>query len=692
MASLSASSNTGAWLTLVGTLSTGTEWWSGLKRLDVGVDPLGVSVNYWTGGSSSSTYTSFPSQWQPGGVFTIEAARVGSQLIVYMNGSQVGALPDPGLFGSGQVYLGFNVAPDNALTVLGLSATMPVNSTTVSMFAPYLQVASRSGTGLRDLAQPLGLLVGAAVDPSLLANPNYAQALGREYSLIVPENAMKFAETEPAPHQFNFCQADQLVAFAQANGMKVRGHNLVWQQDLPAWLTNGNYSSSETASILQEHITTVVGHYKGQLIDWDVVNEGLAYSPPFGPQPSYWLTQLGNGYIDTAFQWAHAADPSAQLFYNDTGGEALGAKADAVYSLVAGMLARGVPINGVGLEMHLDLANAPDPESISANIERLGALGLKVHISEMDVSVPLPATAAELDAQASIYQGILSACLENSNCTAFLTWGVSDAHWYLPFSGEGAPGLLDAQFQPKPAYTSVENVLRSANGVIRPVIAPGGIVIHGGTATAVSPGALVDVYGTNLVAGSETAGLPLPLLLGGVQITVNGSAAPLYYVSPGMMIFQLPYSTPVGSALIQVSSAGVAGPAATVDVEIAAPSILTYGNNRAVVQNQDYSVNGPGNCALPETVAVAYLIGSGPLDNQIATGAPTPADPLARESLKTTATLGGVPATVIFAGMTPGLVGVMQLNLQVPNVSGDLPLQITVGNASSNSAFMCVGQ
>jgi endo-1,4-beta-xylanase len=102
---------------------------------------------------------------------------------------------------------------------------------------------------------------------------------------------MKFAETEPAAHSFSFCAADQIVAYAQANGMKIRGHNLVWQQDLPPWLTGGNYSAADAAAILKEHIDTVVGHYKGKLIEWDVVNEAIAYSAPYGPQPSYWLDQ-----------------------------------------------------------------------------------------------------------------------------------------------------------------------------------------------------------------------------------------------------------------------------------------------------------------------------------------------------------------------------------------------------------------
>jgi uncharacterized protein (TIGR03437 family) len=506
---------------------------------------------------------------------------------------------------------------------------------------------------------------------------------------------MKFAETEPAAHSFNFCAADQIVAYAQANGMKIRGHNLVWQQDLPAWLTSGNYSAADAAAILKEHIDTVVGYYKGKLIEWDVVNEAIAYSAPYGPQPSYWLNQLGSGYIDQAFQWAHAADPNVKLYYNDTGGEGLGAKSDAVYNLVQGMVSRGIPINGVGLQMHVGLTSAPSQADISSNIARLGALGLEVHITEMDVRVATPASAADLAAAAVIYQNVLSACRANSNCTALLTWGVSDAYSWIPSSypGFGAALLLDAQYQPKPAYTAVAGVLRSAGSTPRPLIGTGGVVIHGGTAAVVSPGSLVDIYGSSLApAPATTPGLPLPTSLGNVQVTVNGTPAPLYYVSSGLIVFQIPYSAVPGPVLVQVKANGVAGSSASTTVQQAAPSLLTYGANRAVVQNQDYTVNGPGNCAAPGSYLTAYLIGSGPLDNPVTTGAAAPQTPLSRETLTTTATLGSVSAPASYAGLTPGSVGLVQVNFQAPNTAGDLPFSVQIGSFTSNQALVCVGK
>ena len=272
---------------------------------------------------------------------------------------------------------------------------------------------------------------------------------------------MKFAATHPAKDRYNFCAADNLITFAQTNQMKVRGHALVWHQALPDWLTKGGYSSGDAANILHDHITTVMKHFKGQLISWDVVNESISYSPPYGDQPSFWLNTLGPGYVDQAFRWARETDPDVKLFYNETGGEGLGAKSDKLYNLVKGMQDRGVPLDGVGLQMHIDAVNPPTLDAISTNIQRLGALGLEVHITEMDVRVPQPATPANLDAQARVYQSVLTACQANANCKALLTWGVTDAYSWIPgaYKGFGSALLFDEKYNPKPAYQALLTTL-----------------------------------------------------------------------------------------------------------------------------------------------------------------------------------------------------------------------------------------
>lgn len=698
LATLSTSqTGPGAFLTLVGALNSG-DWWNGLKRLDVGVSGHAVQIGYWTGSSANSTPVTAAGTVALDSV-TFEVARIGSQIVVYLNGTEAARFPDPGLFSAGQVFLGYNVPPNGTLQVSAMAAAAPAGSATFA--DPTAQVIAGTGSGLRDFSGQQGFLIGAAVNPSLLTTPGYAPTLGQQVNLVVPENAMKFADTEPGPYQYNFCQADQVVRFAQANGMKLRGHTLVWQQALPDWLTKGTWTPAEAASILQDHIRTVMGHFKGKLIVWDVVNEAIAYGAPYGPQPSYWLNQLGSGYVEQAFRWAHEADPDVKLFYNDTGGEGLGAKSDAVYNLVSGLVNKGVPVNGVGLQMHVDLAHAPSPADVSANIQRLGRLGLEVHITEMDVRLPVTASgpsAADLAAQGAVYSGILGACLANSNCTALLTWGVSDANSWIPgqYPGFGAALLFDNQFQAKPAVASLASALRSA--AAKPRVFYGGIVVHGGIAQVVSPGSLVDAYGSALAPGVAQSDSQLPVILGKVQVLVNGVAAPMLYVSPAQLIFQLPYEIGVGAASVVVRTDAGDSPASALTVAQAAPSILTYSGNRAVVVNSDGTVNSATNCAAPGSVAVMYAIGSGPVDHPVPTGAFAPLSPLANETLPTSVTVAGQPATVLFAGLAPTFAGLMQINFQLPPglpagvAPSDAPVQLTIGTAAGNSPVLCVGR
>ncbi len=699
LASLSAPANSsGAMLTLVGTLNSG-EWWNGLKRLDVGISNGTIQMSYWTGATPNAAATQTFGPVPATDSIDLELAHVGSQNIVYVNGNETGRFEDPGLFTSGQVYLGFNVAPSGTLNVTALSAATP-SGKTASFYDPAAQVITRSAGGLRDYSGQQGFLFGGAVDPALFGNPGYTRVLGQQMNVAVAENAMKFAATHPGPNQYNFCQADQIVRFAQANGMKVRAHTLVWQQALPAWLTTGNYTPADASNILRDHIRTVMGHFKGKVIAWDVVNEAIAYGAPYGPQPSYWLNQLGSGYVEQAFRWAREADPDVKLFYNDTGGEGLGAKSDAVYNLVSGLVNKGVPIDGVGLQMHVSVTGAPSAADISANIQRYARLGLEVHITEMDVRIPVSSagpTSTDLLAQADVYNRILGACLANSNCTALLTWGVSDANSWIPgqYPGFGAALLFDSTFQAKPAASSLVTSL--INAATKPRVFFGGAVVHGGVAQVVSPGSLVDLYGSAFASGVATlpsAVSKLPQQLGNTQVIVNSSPVPMIYVSPGQLIFQMPNEIAPGTASVSVRSEAGDSPAVSLRVQQAAPGILIYNGNRAVAVNQDGAVNSATSCAAPGSLLVLYAIGSGPLDNPVATGEFAPLTPLSREKLTTTVTVGGQTAEVLFAGLVPTTAGLMQINFRLPVglPAGDAPLQLTIGTAASNSPLVCVGQ
>ena len=320
--------------------------------------------------------------------------------------------------------------------------------------------SSVSANGLRSAAEARGLLVGAAVAVQPLKNDaSYAQTLAREFNMVVAENAMKFAQLVPKQTGYNFADADAIVDFANAHAMRVRGHTLVWHYQIPQWLINGNFSPSEISAILQEHIQTVVGHYRGRMHAWDVVNEAIGDNSTL--QETIWLKALGPDYIQQAFVWAREADPQAKLFYNDNGGEALGPRSDAIYSLVRNLKARGVPIDGVGLQSQFSVEQPPNFRDITANLSRLAALGLEIHVTELDVRLSMPATKEKLRQQAIIYRNYLRACLSISKCRAFMMWGFTDKYSWIPkyFAGKGAALPLDENYTPKPAYNALSDVL-----------------------------------------------------------------------------------------------------------------------------------------------------------------------------------------------------------------------------------------
>jgi len=224
------------------------------------------------------------------------------------------------------------------------------------------------------------------------------------------------------------------------------------------------------SQILREHIQTVVTRYRGRIYAWDVVNEATGENSK--PRQTFWSSALGEDYIRQAFLWAHEADPEARLFYNDYGGEALGPKSDAIYGLLRNLKARGVPIDGVGLQSHFQSERPPNMDNVATNMKRLAALGLEIHVTEFDVRMPLPSTAQKLLTQAKIYRDYLSACVSVARCKAFLTWGFTDKYSWIPgrFAGTGAALPFDESYQAKPAYGALLEVLNSARA---PFDAPG---------------------------------------------------------------------------------------------------------------------------------------------------------------------------------------------------------------------------
>jgi endo-1,4-beta-xylanase len=347
--------------------------------------------------------------------------------------------------------------PDARLTIDELTVSQP------------LPAARELGTPLRQLARGTGVTVGSATDVWPPRHDlGFEALLGEQFDLAAPSE-FYWTTTRGEDEDFFTLPADLMINYARVHGQRARGYFLVWDVELPAWLNARVRAGGADAlgRILDEHIATLVGRYRGRVAEWVVVNEAI-----WGPEAtgedtaqlaeSIWSDVLGPEYIDRAFAAARAADPRAVLIYNETGAETRGIKSDFLLDMVAGMLERGVPIDGVGLQFHIDAAEPIDYGDIAANMDRFGEFGLGVYITELDVNL-VRVTGSEqskLSRQAEIYAGLLEVCMSVPACRSYTMWGFTDRHaWYEREGGAEAPLVFDRTYQPKPAFFAIQSLL-----------------------------------------------------------------------------------------------------------------------------------------------------------------------------------------------------------------------------------------
>ena len=362
------------------------------------------------------------------------------------------------------------------LAAVGILSGMPASAG---------DVQGPADMSLRALGARHNLYIGTAVDMAALddaTDPQYRSLVGSEFSTVTAENVMKWETLEPTQGTYNWAPADELVAFAQAHHQLVRGHVLVWQNQLPSWLTsgvaNGTISNDQLRGLLHKHITDVATHFKGKIWQWDVVNEAASDpwdSPPQIHLKGFWAEHLGPGYIADAFRWARAADQKALLFYNDYNLESFGDggtgdKVQFVYNMIKGLQADGVPIDGFGSQGHLGTQYGNyNTFQVSNTLKRFTDLGLATAFTEVDVrSQMTPGVLAgdgfeinpRVQASAYNYSVLLQACLANVHCLSFTVWGFTDKHSWVPgwFTNppEGLACLYDTNYQPKFAYHQVK--------------------------------------------------------------------------------------------------------------------------------------------------------------------------------------------------------------------------------------------
>lgn len=563
-------------------------------------------------------------------------------------------------------------------------------------------LTSLAAQPLRDLADQRGIRFGAAADPSHLGENGYANTLGGEFSQLEPENAMKFGPIHPGPTTYNFGPPDALVSFARTHKMAVRGHTLVWYNQNPSWLTGGNFSPAQLSGFLQEHINTVVGHYAGQVYAWDVVNEafndnGTLRSTIWSDSPGIGLA--GTAYIEQALRWAHAADPKALLFYNDYSAEATNLKSDAIYKMAQDFKARGVPIDGIGMQMHFT-TSVGSLSSIETNIKRITGLGLQVHITELDVRLPVDsagnASAADLATQAQIYHDIVALCLKFPLCTAIQTWGFTDKYSWIPgtFPGRGAALEFDTTYQGKPAYKSIQSALQTSP----PVIAAAGLTNAASYANnAFSPGEIVVLFGAtfgpaSLVAAQADAGGRIPAQLSGTRLLFGGVPAPILYTSVGQTAAIVPFSLAGNSTTqVQYEFQGMQSNPVAVNIAPTQPGLFTLdesGQGDGAILDSSYRVVSQANPAHKGDVILLYATGGGVTTPQSVDGLILPDQPFPIVSASTFAKIGGVNCPVVYAGGASGLVaGALQINVQVASEvpTGQQPVSLSIGDVATRS-------
>ncbi len=348
-----------------------------------------------------------------------------------------------------------------------LAACIPGNLTA--------QQKSEDKKGLKDYYKNF-FPIGVAVTPRQLDDPAQRAFILKHFNSLTAENAMKMGLIHPDENRYNWEGADAIVAFAQENGLKVRGHNLCWHTQAPRWMFLSQDGGQATKELLlnrlKEHIYAVVGRYKGKIYAWDVVNEAISDNPREFLRNSLWYKICGEDFITKAFEYAHQADPNAILFYNDYNTE-YPEKRARIYRLLKKLKDNGVPVHAVGLQGHWSV-NDPSEEMLTTAIQQYASIGLKVQVTELDVSIytdgniPENAGTAGLTGftpdlqklQAEQYGKFFNVFRQQKDkLTGVTFWNLSDRNSWLdnfPVRGrKNYPLLFDADLQPKKAYWNV---------------------------------------------------------------------------------------------------------------------------------------------------------------------------------------------------------------------------------------------
>jgi endo-1,4-beta-xylanase len=324
---------------------------------------------------------------------------------------------------------------------------------------------------LKELAATKGIKLGNFAMPKLYNERPYHDILTQQFNVALVDNQPNWHFTDvdlrPGPTKFNFSRVDQVVNFAQKNNMSIQMHHYIWGEEkwLPDWLLKGNYNKQQLLDLIHNHIDTMGKRYAGKVSEWTVVNEAFTRGQHMYGLHDWWADHIGDqSYIDQSFIWARQADPNSKLILNDFQNEGKNDVSDAMYAYIKSAKARGVPIDGLGMQMHIDGTHPPTKDEVVSNMKRFGELGVEVYVTEFDVNMNDVVGDAKVKdtIEGNIYYEMMRACIESKVCHSFSLLGITDKEtWYnyMPGLTDARPLMFDREYNPKPAYYSFRNAL-----------------------------------------------------------------------------------------------------------------------------------------------------------------------------------------------------------------------------------------
>ncbi len=457
------------------------EWWRGIHRVDFVTENRRLRIDIRDGVAEGSFATidlrvndsrtltvNFEDPYGKAFVVTDDSGRQLAR--VKVTELREVSLPQ-GLFPERKVYFGRVASPFSRLTIQNLTFSFQPSG----KWDPSI---IRTTPTLRELAEWRNVSTGTLLNWWKLREEGYWDTLFENYNLLIIHD-FDGSNFWLGRRQYDFERVDRLVDWAIRNGFRVRAFHLAWGAletelgGVPQWLRRTNYSREEYIQILEEYTKDVVGHFRGRVAEWSIANEAVSRS--FYQSSNFWAEKVGPEYVELLFRWAHEADPNAVLILNDFNNEAPrdGATQTIIrrmYTLVKSLKEKGVPVDGVGMQMHLFLPSTssipPQKDQVIETMRMFAELGVDIYITELDVCIHNCRRSDEecLQFQAQIYRDMAEACLESGVCKSFTTFGITDSEswitctekkWGCVGLTEAAPLLFDDHLQPKPAYFAV---------------------------------------------------------------------------------------------------------------------------------------------------------------------------------------------------------------------------------------------